>query len=133
MIRRPPKFTRTDILFPYTTLFRSRRKAAATYGAAQRCGAALRAGHLRTHRGGHLRQGGGQGGGDGGRRGPRLDRRRLRAWGGEARGAAGTEGWQGAPHLGTAAGGAGCRRRGGRRGEGRHRVDRKSTRLNSSH
>src|SRR3546814_11852662 len=60
-----------------------RRKAAATYGAAQRRGAALRAGHRRTHRGGHLRQGGGQGGGDGGRRGPRLDRRRLRAWGGE--------------------------------------------------
>src|SRR3546814_12962719 len=24
MIRRPPKFTRTDTLFPYTTLFRSR-------------------------------------------------------------------------------------------------------------
>src|SRR3546814_8549146 len=25
MIRRPPRSTRTDILFPYTTLFRSRR------------------------------------------------------------------------------------------------------------
>src|SRR3546814_11981649 len=29
MIRRPPRSTRTDTLFPYTTLFRSFRKAAA--------------------------------------------------------------------------------------------------------
>src|SRR3546814_5401928 len=29
MIRRPPRSTRTDTLFPYTTLFRSRRRAAA--------------------------------------------------------------------------------------------------------
>src|SRR3546814_7610751 len=28
MIRRPPRSTRTDTLFPYTTLFRSRRVAA---------------------------------------------------------------------------------------------------------
>src|SRR3546814_10038411 len=28
MIRRPPRSTRTDTLFPYTTLFRSKRKAA---------------------------------------------------------------------------------------------------------
>src|SRR3546814_13981156 len=28
MIRRPPKSTRTDTLFPYTTLFRSRRRRA---------------------------------------------------------------------------------------------------------
>src|SRR3546814_6226537 len=28
MIRRPPRSTRTDTLFPYTTLFRSRRNAA---------------------------------------------------------------------------------------------------------
>src|SRR3546814_15996344 len=27
MIRRPPRSTRTDTLFPYTTLFRSRRKS----------------------------------------------------------------------------------------------------------
>src|SRR3546814_8676092 len=27
MIRRPPRSTRTDTLFPYTTLFRSRRRA----------------------------------------------------------------------------------------------------------
>src|SRR3546814_10879275 len=30
MIRRPPRSTRTDTLFPYTTLFRSERKAALT-------------------------------------------------------------------------------------------------------
>src|SRR3546814_4767265 len=29
MIRRPPRSTRTDTLFPYTTLFRSRLQAAA--------------------------------------------------------------------------------------------------------
>src|SRR3546814_8591890 len=29
MIRRPPRSTRTDTLFPYTTLFRSRKRAAA--------------------------------------------------------------------------------------------------------
>src|SRR3546814_5570271 len=28
MIRRPPRSTRTDTLFPYTTLFRSRRRKA---------------------------------------------------------------------------------------------------------
>src|SRR3546814_4971218 len=32
MIRRPPRSTRTDTLFPYTTLFRSGRRAAATVG-----------------------------------------------------------------------------------------------------
>src|SRR3546814_4270830 len=43
MIRRPPRSTRTDTLFPYTTLFRSRRRPAgarradgATYRQAQR-------------------------------------------------------------------------------------------------
>src|SRR3546814_16938219 len=30
MIRRPPRSTRTDTLFPYTTLFRSRRTAPGT-------------------------------------------------------------------------------------------------------
>src|SRR3546814_1238872 len=30
MIRRPPRSTRTDTLFPYTTLFRSRSDSAAT-------------------------------------------------------------------------------------------------------
>src|SRR3546814_9124760 len=34
MIRRPPRSTRTDILFPYTTLFRSSRCAAAAEAAA---------------------------------------------------------------------------------------------------
>src|SRR3546814_6435394 len=33
MIRRPPRSTRTDTLFPYTTLFRSRRRPSTTpYG-----------------------------------------------------------------------------------------------------
>src|SRR3546814_14194936 len=36
MIRRPPRSTRTDTLFPYTTLFRSPRKAAALGHAAIR-------------------------------------------------------------------------------------------------
>src|SRR3546814_14030552 len=30
MIRRPPRSTRTDTLFPYTTLFRSRRRPCGT-------------------------------------------------------------------------------------------------------
>src|SRR3546814_18667190 len=32
MIRRPPRSTRTDTLFPYTTLFRSRAQGAAAAG-----------------------------------------------------------------------------------------------------
>src|SRR3546814_16916932 len=32
MIRRPPRSTRTDTLFPYTTLFRSQRQTAANLG-----------------------------------------------------------------------------------------------------
>src|SRR3546814_4450371 len=32
MIRRPPRSTRTDTLFPYTTLFRSRDRIVAQYG-----------------------------------------------------------------------------------------------------
>src|SRR3546814_14281482 len=35
MIRRPPRSTRTDTLFPYTTLFRSPQDAAARHGAAR--------------------------------------------------------------------------------------------------
>src|SRR3546814_1263547 len=47
MIRRPPRSTRTDTLFPYTTLFRSRRAAlgggkAAAGGRARRRGRARR-------------------------------------------------------------------------------------------
>src|SRR3546814_1381698 len=34
MIRRPPRPTRTDTLFPYTTLFRSHRTSVATDGGA---------------------------------------------------------------------------------------------------
>src|SRR3546814_9615949 len=33
MLRRPPRSTRTDTLFPYTTLFRSRRHHQWTHGA----------------------------------------------------------------------------------------------------
>src|SRR3546814_11269218 len=36
MIRRPPRSTRTDTLFPYTTLFRSHRVDAALTGETQR-------------------------------------------------------------------------------------------------
>src|SRR3546814_16177806 len=39
MIRRPPRATRTDTLFPYTTLFRSRRRCGIRGGA--RCGIRL--------------------------------------------------------------------------------------------
>src|SRR3546814_5192153 len=35
MIRRPPRSTRTDTLFPYTTLFRSRRRADRRHGRAR--------------------------------------------------------------------------------------------------
>src|SRR3546814_1295600 len=48
MIRRPPRSTRTDTLFPYTTLCRSRRR---------------RPGRSRTHRGGPARRPGGGGAG----------------------------------------------------------------------
>src|SRR3546814_7989094 len=42
MIRRPPRSTRTDTLFPYTTLFRSfDRQGRACYGAGIRSGALL--------------------------------------------------------------------------------------------
>src|SRR3546814_8398088 len=37
MIRRPPRSTRTDTLFPYTTLFRSVRRMAAGKAPAQAC------------------------------------------------------------------------------------------------
>src|SRR3546814_15374679 len=38
MIRRPPRSTRTDTLFPYTTLFRSQRQADADQDAGQQVG-----------------------------------------------------------------------------------------------
>src|SRR3546814_15584677 len=52
MIRRPPRATRTDTLFPYTTLFRSRRHRAAT--AAGRRLAGEQAG-VQAAAGGHAR------------------------------------------------------------------------------
>src|SRR3546814_4491741 len=38
MIRRPPRSTRTDTLFPYTTLFRSHAAALRRRGPGRRCG-----------------------------------------------------------------------------------------------
>src|SRR3546814_17890858 len=43
MIRRPPRSTRTDTLFPYTTLFRSLLRRAAGKGFGEKSGRALRA------------------------------------------------------------------------------------------
>src|SRR3546814_12861587 len=40
MIRRPPRSTRTDTLFPYTTLFRSAAREAATRGPGRHAGRA---------------------------------------------------------------------------------------------
>src|SRR3546814_15629750 len=62
MIRRPPRSTRTDTLFPYTTLFRSRT------GAGPRSGARRRS----------ARQGAGRGLHVGRRDGRRASRRRRR-------------------------------------------------------
>src|SRR3546814_1772272 len=42
MIRRPPRSTRTDTLFPYTTLFRSRLPEGRTAGASGRAAAPVR-------------------------------------------------------------------------------------------
>src|SRR3546814_1550278 len=67
MIRRPPRSTRTDTLFPYTTLFRSREDAAAAEPA--RSSPAQPRHHLRQHQGrrrAHHRAG----------QAPRLPRRR---------------------------------------------------------
>src|SRR3546814_4722025 len=54
MIRRPPRSTRTDTLFPYTTLFRSARtppsRAARRGAAADRRGTLRRLGKLATLR-----------------------------------------------------------------------------------
>src|SRR3546814_5380048 len=44
MIRRPPRSTRTDTLFPYTTLFRSRLSGLR----GRSCGFLRRGGHLRA-------------------------------------------------------------------------------------
>src|SRR3546814_15625821 len=59
MIRRPPRSTRTDTLFPYTTLFRARlvgdRQGA---GHRQRPRRTARRGRPGAHRGGHGGHGG---------------------------------------------------------------------------
>src|SRR3546814_13208622 len=46
MIRRPPRSTRTDTLFPYTTLFRSLRPQALT--TARTCGAKASSSSIRS-------------------------------------------------------------------------------------
>src|SRR3546814_14351283 len=51
MIRRPPRSTRTDTLFPYTTLFRSRRRRWRWRRFGERCVAVRR---KRFERGDHL-------------------------------------------------------------------------------
>src|SRR3546814_3008743 len=45
MIRRPPRSTRTDTLFPYTTLFRSRPLHPRAQGSYRHCPADLSSGH----------------------------------------------------------------------------------------
>src|SRR3546814_14073794 len=47
MIRRPPRSTRTDTLFPYTTLFRSQRLPAIIAGAAAGAAVLVRCHHRR--------------------------------------------------------------------------------------
>src|SRR3546814_12577328 len=47
MIRRPPRSTRTDTLFPYTTLFRSAGRLIWAPGAAMRCRARYGPGNRR--------------------------------------------------------------------------------------
>src|SRR3546814_12107884 len=46
MIRRPPRSTRTDTLFPYTTLFRSCRPASLAWQFARLQGTAADGGHI---------------------------------------------------------------------------------------
>src|SRR3546814_12380272 len=72
MIRRPPGATRTDTLFPYTTLFRSRREAGTAAkgprqggrGDAGRVRPAPRPGRSAPHRAGFRARPGWPGGGD---------------------------------------------------------------------
>src|SRR3546814_10743212 len=52
MIRRPPRSTRTDTLFPYTTLFRSRWKRPAHRARSQALRARCEAEDVRESRGG---------------------------------------------------------------------------------
>src|SRR3546814_20688357 len=48
-IRRPPRSTRTDTLFPYTTLFRSRGCRSRAHNSSEQRSAAILAEHLRAH------------------------------------------------------------------------------------
>src|SRR3546814_4233138 len=50
MIRRPPRSTRTDTLFPYTTLFRSRHTGTADSHGSDRHGSQLLVGEDLAHR-----------------------------------------------------------------------------------
>src|SRR3546814_3964680 len=67
MIRRPPRSTRTDTLFPYTTLFRSQRADRAVPSAGDDRRRRADAGGGDRHAGRLRRRGGIQGGADGGR------------------------------------------------------------------
>src|SRR3546814_3171541 len=61
MIRRPPRSTRTDTLFPYTTLFRSAAGGGSHPGRGDAAGSTPRSGRLRHEPaggGGSLRRGG---------------------------------------------------------------------------
>src|SRR3546814_19905838 len=49
MIRRPPRSTRTDTLFPYTTLFRSAEKSCASSGFSSVVGTRFRPASITTH------------------------------------------------------------------------------------
>src|SRR3546814_953900 len=55
MIRRPPISTRTDTLFPYTTLFRSRRRSPARSHRAAAAGAAVPSNSRHGHASGDRR------------------------------------------------------------------------------
>src|SRR3546814_14337286 len=71
MIRRPPRSTRTDTLFPYTTLFRSPRRRAYLQGCKD---------HVRAGQGGECRRRRGVGAGDEPeQRPPRVERGRIAA------------------------------------------------------
>src|SRR3546814_20641031 len=59
MIRRPPSSTRTDTLFPYTTLFRSRKADHASGGLSARVSEGGEHGSEDLRGGGSLLQGGG--------------------------------------------------------------------------
>src|SRR3546814_12467756 len=50
MIRRPPRSTRTDTLFPYTTLFRSQQSVDGAEAALRRDPALIAAGGVQAHR-----------------------------------------------------------------------------------